>query len=84
MISGQDHNVFDVGLIEIDQVLPNGIGGALIPVTSRGRRFLSREQFDESATEVVELISVVDVVVKAHRHELRQHEDAIDVAVEAV
>ena len=46
-------------------------------VVSSAERLLGREDLDESAVELVKPVRLTDVAIQAHRHELREHEDAL-------
>ena len=47
-------------------------------------RLLGGQDFDEAAAEIVEAVRAADVAVQAHRLELREHVDLVDLAVDAV
>ena len=68
---------------EIGEILPDGVGGALIPMCVR-RRLLRRENLHEAAREMVELVCAVDVPVERDAVELREHVDAAQARVQAV
>ena len=82
MVAGEDEVVVGWMLAEVPRRLAHGVGRALIPVRVVGR-LLGREDLDESAGEAIEPVGVRDVTVERGRVELRQHEDAADVGVQA-
>ena len=84
LVAGQDQHVFHAGLFDVADVLPHGVGRALIPVGPGIRRLLGGQHFDEAAGEVVEAVGPANVAVQAHREELREHVDPVEPAVDAV
>ena len=83
LVAREDQHVVDARLLDVPQVLPHGVGGALVPV-GVVLRLLGGEDFDEAAIEGVEDIGAADVLVQAGGIELRQHVDAVQAAVDAV
>jgi hypothetical protein len=83
MIAGEDEEVLRLVDQEMPQSLPHGIRGALEPVRVLGR-LLGREDLDEPAGEGVEAIRLVDVAIERGGVELREHEHAPQVRVQAV
>ena len=83
LIAGEDEDVVDAGLFQVAEVLPHGVGRALIPIRVV-QGLLGGQQLDEAAAEGVERIRAADVPVEAHGVELRQHVDAVQAAVDAV
>ena len=83
VIAGQDQVVVGVVAHEMPGRLPDRVGGALIPVGVVGR-LLSREDLDEAVAERVHPVGLRDVPVERGGVELRQHEDAADVRVQAI
>ena len=55
LIAAEDDVVLVRVLEEIAEVLPHGVGGALVPARVRGR-LLRGEDLDEAAGEIVELV----------------------------
>ena len=83
LVAGEDQHVIGFRFLHVAQVLPHGIGGALIPI----RAFvglLGGENFDEAPAEAVEHIRAADVAVQTHGVELREHVHAVHAAVDAV
>ena len=83
LITGEDQDVADVRLLEIADVLPDGVGGALVPA-GVVERLLGGEDLDEAAAEGVEGVGPADVAVEADGVELRQDIDPLHPAVDAV
>ena len=83
MIAGEDQVVVGVVPHEVARGLPHGVGRALIPVRVVGR-LLGGEDLDEPLAERVHPVGLRDVPVERRRVELRQHEDAADVGMQAV
>ena len=88
LVAGEDQHVLDARL------RAGGAGSCArrrpCPGTSPAcssssvERLLGGEDFDEAAAEVVEAVRAADVAVQAHRLELREHVDLVDLAVDAV
>src|SRR6187549_3800015 len=68
---------------EVGEVLPDGVGGALIPALIRGR-LLRREQLDEAPGKLVKLVSGLNVPVEGDAVVLREHVNATEAGVEAI
>ena len=83
VIAGEDQVVVGVEALEVARGLAHGVGGALEPVRAVGR-LLGGEDFDEALREHVEPVGLRDVAVERRRVELRQHEDPLEVGVQAV
>ncbi len=82
VVAGQDED--DVPLFhDVVQVLPDGIGRALVPVAVV-QGLLGREQVDEVGVEGVEAVGDQDVAVQRVGGELGQDEDAPVAGVDAV
>ena len=83
MIACQNQIV--VGLVpsEVSRRLTYGIGGALKPARAVGR-LLGRDDVDEAVRERVHPIGRRDVMVERGGVELREHENAPQVGVQAV
>src|SRR5262249_5337461 len=62
-ITGEDKDLRAGVLVQVADVLANGVGGALVPVGGLVG-LLRREDLDESAAERVELVGVGDVAVE--------------------
>ena len=48
LVAGENQHVVDAGLLEVAQVLADGVGGALIPVGRWVDRLLGGEDLDEA------------------------------------
>src|SRR5206468_878294 len=70
-------------LVDVAQVLADRVSRALEPIGPLVS-LLGGQDFDETAAERVELVTVGDVPVQAHTQELRQHVDAFHAAIDAV
>ena len=83
LVARQDEHQ-PVGIIvEMQQVLPDGVGGPLIPLLPVGP-LLRGQDLHEAGREVVEPVAVLDVAVQRAAVELGQDEDAAQIGVEAV
>ena len=71
------------GRLQVADVLPHGVGGALIPVGTV-ERLLGGEDFDEAAVERIERVGAADVPMQADGVELRQHVDPVHAAIDAI
>jgi hypothetical protein len=69
--------------VNIADVLPDGVGGPLIPVR-RLVGLLGGEDFDEAFGEWIELVGIGNMAMQANREILREDVDAIAIAVDAV
>ncbi len=83
LVAGEDEHVVDAGLLDVPQVLPHGVGGALIPA-GVVERLLGGKDFHEAAVEGVEDVGAADVLVQAGGVELREDVDAVQAAIDAV
>jgi hypothetical protein len=83
LIARKNQHVIDVGLLHVADLFPHRIGGALVPVDSI-HRLLRRQDLHKAAVVGIELVGVADMPMQADRHELRQHVNAIDAAVDAI
>ena len=83
LIAREDQHVVDFGLLQVAQVLPDGVGGSLIPV-GVFQRLLGGQDFDESFAELIEGVGAANVAMQAGRIELGQHVDPVHAAVDAV
>jgi len=70
-------------IVEMQQVLPYGIGGPLVPLLPVGP-LLRGQDLHEARREVVEPIALLDVTMQRAAVELGQDEDAAEIGVEAV
>jgi len=83
LIARENQDVVDLGLFQVPEVLPDGVGRSLIPV-GVFQRLLGGQDFDESLAELIEGVSAADVAVQAGRIELGQHVNPVDAAVDAI
>ena len=83
LVAGEDQHVLDARLLDVAEVLPHGVGRALVP-GGVVERLLGGQHLDETAVERVEGVRRADVAVQADRVELRQHVAAVQAAVDAV
>ena len=83
LVAAQDDEIFAAVLEKVSQVLPHGIGCALIPPCAFGS-LLGGENLDEAGGEVVKLVALVDVAVERSAVELGEDIDAAQSRVQAV
>jgi hypothetical protein len=82
-IAGEDEDVARVPEVKVPQVLPHGVGGALVPQLAL-QRLPRREDLHRPAGERVERVGAGDVTMKARGVKLRDDEDTLIARVEAV
>src|SRR5262249_3556531 len=80
LVGRQDQDVVAAGLLDVAEVLADGVGGAGVPL-GRLVGLLRRQDLHEAAAERVELVGVGDVAVQADAEELRQDVDTAAAAV---
>jgi len=83
LVAGEDQHVLDARLLQVAEILPHGVGGALIPV-GVGDGLLGGQDLDEAAGEAVEVVASADMAVETDGVELGEHVDAVQPAVDAV
>ena len=83
LVPAEDEQVVPLVVHEVNHVLADGVGGALIP-RGVGVGLLGGEDFDEAAGEVVELVGLRDVPVQRGGVELGEQVDAPQAGVDAV
>ena len=72
-------------LIKIGEVLANGVGGTLVPISvGFGTRLLRCKNLDKATTKPIKLVGLTYVAVKADGQELSQQIDAVDPAIDAI
>ena len=76
--------MFNPVFFQVDQVFADRIGRALIPIGSRTDGLLRRQEFDESAGEVIESVCLSKVTVQTLGKKLRQQVSPIQSAVDSV
>ncbi len=84
LVTRKDQHVFDPILLEMDQVLANGVGRALVPVGPVVDRLLRGQQLHEAAAEVVKEVRLSKMAMQALGKKLRQHIGTIQTTVDAV
>ena len=75
LIAAQDQQVIEIVIEEMNQVFAHGVGGALIP-GGVGKGLFGREDFDEAAGEMIELVGLRNVPMQRRGVELRQQVNA--------
>jgi len=83
MVASENQVVLRVNPDQVTRGLTDGIGRSLEPVRVV-RGLFSREHLDEAPAEQVKPVRLPDVAVERRRVELREHEDAAEVGVQAV
>jgi hypothetical protein len=83
LVAAQNQIKLEWSLEEVTHVLPNGIGSALVPLRTFGR-LLRRQNIDEAAGKIVELITRLNVAMQRHGVELRQQIDRAQAGVQAI
>ena len=83
LVAGEDQHVLDTRLLDVAQVPPHGVGGALIPVGVL-QRLLRGQHLDETTAERIEVVGRADVTMQADRVELGKHVAAVQPAVDAI
>ncbi len=83
LVTGENQRVGEVIVPEVDQVLSDGISGALVPRRVR-EGLLRGEDLDETTVEMVELEALRDMPMKRSGIELRQQVHPRDSGVDAV
>ena len=83
LVAREDQDQVIDGLAEVGDVAAHRVGGPLVPALVL-HRLLRGQDLDEAAAEGVELVRIGDVPVQAHRVELRQDEDPVQLRVDAV
>ena len=83
LIAAQDQQVIEIVIQKVDQVLANGIGGALIP-RGVGKGLFGGKNLDEAAGEMVELVGLRNVAMQRGGIELSQQIDPLQAGIDAV
>ena len=83
LIARENDDVFVILLEDIVEVLPHGIGGALIPMGA-ARGLSSRQDLHEPTREPIERITLVNVPMERRGIKLRQDVHEPDVGVDAI
>src|SRR5204862_8086170 len=83
LVAAQNQIKLERSLKEVTHVLPHGIGGALVPLRTFGR-LLGRQNIDEAAGKIVELVARLNVAMQRHGVELREQIDRAQPGVQAV
>lgn len=83
LVAGKNEHVLAIGLVDVAEILPHRVRGALIPI--RGvQRLLGRQNLDKAGVELVEGVRPANVPVQADRVELREHVNPVQPAVDAI
>ncbi len=69
--------------MQVAQILPNGVGGAAIPV-GRLVGLLGGQNLDEAIIKRIELIGIADMTMQTDAEKLRQDVNAFESAVDAI
>jgi hypothetical protein len=83
LIARQYQHVLNLGLLDISQLLADGVGGSLVPGFSVVG-LLSRQDFDEAISEPVEPVGLPHVPMETYRIELSQHIDLVQTGIHTV
>ena len=83
LIAGQDEDGAGLLVLEIANVLPDGVCGPLVPIGFLVR-LLGRQDFDEAPAERVKLVRIRDMAMQADAEKLRQDVDTVESAVKAI
>ncbi len=83
LIAGKNEDVLVRRVGEVAEVLPDGIGRALVPGVA-ARRLLRGHDLDEAVGKIVELVALLDVPMQRGTVELGEQKDALEARVEAV
>jgi hypothetical protein len=83
LVAAQDQRVIEIHISEVDEVLPHGIRGALVP-RGVGVALLCRQDLDKAAAEMVELERPVHVPVEGGGEKLREEKNPPHLRVDAV
>ena len=83
LVSTQNQHILKVIVQDVDQVLPNGIGRALVPRVAR-RGLLCCKDVNKTLRKVVELVGVGNMPMQRGRVELSQQINLVEPGVDAV
>ena len=83
LIAGENQHDFNARLLDVAEVLPHGVGGALVPI-GVVERLLGGQNFDEAAVEGVEIVRAADVAVQTDGIELGEQIAAVQTRSDAV
>ena len=84
LVARKDQHVFDPIFLEVDQILADRVGSPLIPIGSLLDGLLRRQQFDETAAEMIERVGLPQMPMQTLGQELSQDVSPIQSAVDAV
>ena len=77
LVAGEDQHVLDARLLDVAEVLPHGVGGALVPVVPLSSVCWAARISTKPPLNAIEAVGLADVPVQADRVELREHVDAV-------
>src|SRR5437764_439627 len=83
LVAAQNQIKLERSLEEVTHVLPHGVGSALVPLRTFGR-LLGRQNIDEAAGKIVELVTRLNMPVQRHGVELREQIDRAKAGVQAI
>ena len=83
MIACQDENIFGARGLNLEELLADSVGGALLPAFSAESLF-GGPNLHPAAVERVEIICAGDMPVQRNRIELGQHGDMVDTGIDAI
>src|SRR6266480_1898398 len=83
LVAAENQIKLERSLEEVAHVLPYGIGRALVPLRTFGR-LLRRQNIDEAAGKIVELVARLNVAMQRHGVELGEQIDGAQPGVQAV
>jgi len=83
LIAAEDQTVVEAVVEDVDEVLADGIGGALVPARIREGLFRG-QNFNETTRELVKLVALIDMAVKRCRVELGEDVDPAEVGIDAI
>src|SRR5207245_11167738 len=83
LVAAEDDHVFKIVVQEVDQVLANGVGRALVPGGVREGLF-GGEDFHKAVGEVIELVRLGDVPVERSRVEVGEQVNLREGGIDAI
>ena len=83
LVAAQNQIKLEGSLEEVTHVLPDGVGGALVPLRTFGR-LLGRQNIDEAPRKIVEFVARLNVAMQRHGVELREQIDRAQAGVQAI
>ena len=83
LVAGEDEEKVVVLGMEMEEVLADGVGGALVPIPS-GFLLFGGKDVDITTAEAVEFVGALDVLVEGGGVKLGQEVDLVDAGIETV